>query len=117
MTFVLGEPPWIGNLYLFMYVIILNLPLRVIPAVVQFIKAEFFIPLSTNSLFWAHWASIHLIFGFGPQIETPQLAPSMGRACALVSAIVKHGGIKSTPGRSTSNRACKFSTVGQFSQP
>jgi len=31
--------------------------------VVQLVKAQFSNPLSTNSLFWAFWAWVHLSFG------------------------------------------------------
>ena len=54
-------------------------------------------------------------FELGLQIVTLQLVPSVGRTCASMSATVKHGEIKSTPSKSTPNRACKFSTAGQFS--
>ena len=53
-------------------------------------------------------------FGLGPQIVTLQLAPSMGRTCASMSAMVNHGGIRSTLSRSTPNGACRFTMAGQF---
>ena len=34
-------------------------------AVFQFIRALFFDPLSTNLLYWAHWAKISYILGLG----------------------------------------------------
>ena len=42
-------------------------------AVIQFIRAQFFTPLSTKKLFWAHWVNIAHIFEFGPQTESLQI--------------------------------------------
>ena len=48
---------------------------------------------------------------FGPQIQTLQLVPFVGKTCALMSVTVKYGRIRSAPGR-----ACKFSTTRWLSQ-
>ena len=72
MIFIQGEPPQTGNLYIFGSTVIFELPFKIILAVVQFIRAQFFTPLFTNLLFWAHWDNIPHIFGFGPQTETLQ---------------------------------------------
>ena len=47
-----------------------------------------------------------------PQIRTLQLAPSVGRTCVLVRAIVGHGGI-----RPPSAWANQIPTAGQFPKP
>ena len=99
LTFIQGEPPQTRNLYIFRSTVIFRLPFKIILTIVQFIKAWFFTLVSTNLLFWAHWVNIPHIFGFGPQIETLQLALSMGRTCALVSVTVKYDRIRSAPGR------------------
>ena len=61
-----------------------------------------------------------LYYTFIPQIETLQLAPSVGNTCALVSVLVsvtvKSGRIKSAPGESTPGRACQLSTTRWLSQ-
>ena len=70
LIFVEGEPPRTGSLYIFGSTVIFNLPFKIILAIVQFIKAQFFTPFFTNLLFWAHWANIPYIFRFELQIET-----------------------------------------------
>ena len=63
-------------------------------------------PNSLRPSFPTHFLKIYclrligpLYHTFGPQIETLQLAPIMGKTCALVSVTVKYGRIRSTLGR------------------
>ena len=55
-------------------------------------------------------------FTFGPQIGTLQLVPFVGKTCALVSVTIQYGRIRLAPSKSTSNKACKFSTTRWLSQ-
>ena len=59
------ESPRTGNLFIFVSVVLFELSFKLILAVVQFISAQFFNPLSTNLLSWAHWVNISHILGLG----------------------------------------------------
>ena len=76
---------------------------------IYFAKARFCNPLSTNSLFQGPLDQDPILVGLKPQIETLQLAPSVGRICASASTTVRNGRI-----RSATNETHRLPTVGQL---
>ena len=56
-------------------------------------------------------------FGLGLQTVILQLAPSVGRTCALVKYNRQYGRIKSTSSKSTLGGICECSSTGWFPQP
>ena len=54
---------------------------------------------------------IQYYLGLSLEIVTLQLAPSVGRTCALVSTTVKYGRIRFTSNKSTSGGICELSST------
>ena len=99
-TYLLGlrrEQVYLDNSNLLPFDYLLKSILIVIPL----IKAQFFYPLSTNSLYRACWAWIHSSYRNSVWTQSLQLAPSVRRTCVLVSIAARHGRIRSTSGKPT----------------
>ena len=87
-----------SNLFLFDH------PLKSILVVISLIEIQFFYPFSTNLLNWACRVWTHLSRRNSVRTQSLQLAPFMGRTCVLVSATIRHGSIRSTPGKPAPSR-------------
>ena len=59
------EPPQTKSLCILVSAVLFKSSFKSTLTVVQFIRAQFFNPLSTNLLFWAYWINLPHIFGLG----------------------------------------------------
>ena len=74
----------LGTYQLFCLLFSWKIFLNIIITVVKLTEAQFLNPSSTNLLNGIHWAKIQYYLGLSLEIKTLQLAPSMGRTCALI---------------------------------